>query len=291
MENPFFSIIIPTYNRADLLLDTLKSIQAQTFADFECIIVDDGGRDHTEEVVKSLEDQRFRYYWKENAERGAARNYGAALANGKWLNFFDSDDLAYDFHLEKANQAAVTETYEIFHTSYDYYIDGKHAKPSIQIGRLNEKLMKQNILSCNNVFIPKQIFELHKFSENRTLSASEDWELWVRLAQKYTIIGLAEVTSSIVQHSTRSMALASGESTYKRYMAYLYEMNKSRIPDNIQKSVSAEMISLASLQYALEGKTGKAFEHLIDALKLNPSLLFSRRFLAIVKHSLRAIFI
>ena len=74
--SPFFSIIIPTYNRAALIGKTLRSVQEQSFKSFEVIVVDDGGKDDTKEVLLGLEDDRICYYWKENGERGAARNFG-----------------------------------------------------------------------------------------------------------------------------------------------------------------------------------------------------------------------
>lgn len=88
----FLSIVVPTYNRADLLKVTLQSLLVQSYPYFEILVVDDGGSDHTEEMILELNDPRITYYWKENAERGAARNYGAKLAKGGYLNFFDRSE-------------------------------------------------------------------------------------------------------------------------------------------------------------------------------------------------------
>ncbi|MBS1545352.1 MAG: glycosyltransferase family 2 protein, partial [Bacteroidetes bacterium] len=70
---PFFSIVIPTYNRASLLEKTLQSIQPQTYPHFEVLVIDDGGTDSSREVVRAMEDPRILYYYKANEERGAAR--------------------------------------------------------------------------------------------------------------------------------------------------------------------------------------------------------------------------
>src|SRR5262249_48223208 len=88
----FFSIVVPTYNRAPLLKETLLSILQQHAADFELIVVDDGSGANTGEVVGMFGDQRIVYIRTSNRERGAARNSGLSIAKGEYVNFFDSDD-------------------------------------------------------------------------------------------------------------------------------------------------------------------------------------------------------
>ena len=90
---PQISVIIPTYNRADLLPLTIESVMAQTMPDWELIIVDDGSTDETATVLAPfLQDERIRYIRQENAGRSAARNHGARLARGDYFYFLDSDD-------------------------------------------------------------------------------------------------------------------------------------------------------------------------------------------------------
>lgn len=101
--NPLVSIIIPTYNRAQLILETIDSIIAQTYEYWECIVVDDGSTDNTAAIVSTLiaSDSRIRYYQRPtNKSQGAnaCRNYGLEVAKGTYINFFDSDDL---MHKEK----------------------------------------------------------------------------------------------------------------------------------------------------------------------------------------------
>ena len=102
MNKPFFSIIIPTYNRANLISISIESVLKQTFTDFELIIVDDGSTDNTSEVVGNYTDNRIFYYKKVNEERGAARNYGIKKSCGEYVNFLDSDDFFDANHLEVA---------------------------------------------------------------------------------------------------------------------------------------------------------------------------------------------
>src|SRR5438105_4070082 len=112
----FFSVIIPTYNRSHLIAKTLGYVLAQTYSDFEIIIIDDGSTDKTEEIIGSIKDARISYYKIDNAERGAARNYGVHKAKGDYVNFFDSDDALYNSHLSLAEKNIVTlDNPEIFY--------------------------------------------------------------------------------------------------------------------------------------------------------------------------------
>ncbi len=102
MNKPFFSIIIPTYNRAKLITRCLSSVINQGFDDFEILIVDDGSTDETQKVVNgfSENDSRIRYFSQDNQGAGEARNHGAKVAKGEYLVFLDSDDEALPGWLE-----------------------------------------------------------------------------------------------------------------------------------------------------------------------------------------------
>jgi glycosyltransferase involved in cell wall biosynthesis len=92
---PLFTIVIPAFNRSNEILPTLESVKAQTFVNFECIIVDDGSDEGylLEAVIEKLNDDRFIYVWRENGGGGAARNTGIEMAKGEFIAFLDSDDI------------------------------------------------------------------------------------------------------------------------------------------------------------------------------------------------------
>jgi glycosyltransferase involved in cell wall biosynthesis len=90
--NPKVSVVIPTYNRADKVRGTIESVLAQTFCDFEVIVVDDGSSDDTGKVLAETFGDRIRYYYQANQGASAARNKGIAEARGEWIAFLDSDD-------------------------------------------------------------------------------------------------------------------------------------------------------------------------------------------------------
>lgn len=89
---PFFSVIIPSYNRATILPRAIESILKQTFTDWELIIVDDGSIDTTKELVSSYKDSRIQYVFQKNKGVCAARNNGSTVSKGSFLCFLDSDD-------------------------------------------------------------------------------------------------------------------------------------------------------------------------------------------------------
>lgn len=101
------SVIIPTYNRSDRIEKSIKSVLAQTYNDFEIIVVDDGSTDNTKDVVTSIDDRRIRYIYQKNAGACVARNLGIETARGEYIAFQDSDDLWVKTKLEK--QIAVLE--------------------------------------------------------------------------------------------------------------------------------------------------------------------------------------
>ncbi|MDT0687295.1 glycosyltransferase family 2 protein [Autumnicola psychrophila] len=112
--NPKITVIIPTFNRAHIISETLDSVHNQTFRDWECLIIDDGSTDNTSEVLKNyLQDRRFKYFQRpETREKGACtcRNIGIEKSSGEYIQFLDSDDVLglnkFEIQLEKLQKAS-----------------------------------------------------------------------------------------------------------------------------------------------------------------------------------------
>jgi glycosyltransferase involved in cell wall biosynthesis len=94
------SVIIPTYNRGDIIGETIASVLAQTYPQFEILLIDDGSTDNTRQVVSAIDDKRLRYFYKENGGTSAARNSGLDSARGEFIAFLDHDDLWESWKLE-----------------------------------------------------------------------------------------------------------------------------------------------------------------------------------------------
>ena len=206
----FFSIVIPTYNRAGFIAMTLRSVLEQEFADFEILVVDDGSKDNTAEVVRAFTDSRLRYLPKANAERGAARNYGLAHAAGEYVLFLDSDDLFHPNHLSVLHAAIVGQVSwpNFIATKYDFDRDG--TRKDSDIAGLAEgwygldTFVSGNALACN-ICVRRQNPGLHPFEEDRRYAAVEDWMFMLENTQHDRVYLVDAVTLTMNDHDQRSM--------------------------------------------------------------------------------------
>ncbi|NNC84342.1 MAG: glycosyltransferase family 2 protein [Flavobacteriales bacterium] len=204
---PLFSIIVPTYNRGDIIGSTLDSILAQTYDDYEVIIVDDGSTDNTAEVIRAIDDKRFKYFFQENQERGRARNHGIEKSLGRYITFLDSDDLIYPEHLEIARQN-IQNGSDFFWQPYEEIDRNGHlvrAYERSKKGIVEELVDKGNILACHGIFIKKDLLRDIRFNENREMAGSEDLDLWLRLTARHPITNTHQVTNALVHHDDRSV--------------------------------------------------------------------------------------
>ena len=237
MSEILFSIVVPTYNRAHLITTTIDSLIKQNYANFEIIIVDDGSTDNTAEVIAPfLSDDRVTYHKKNNAERAAARNFGAGKAKGDYVNFFDSDDIALPNHLKIANQLVQEKNNpEWFHLAYAWAEIDHSIRNNINNFKgetLNSIICDGNPLSCNGVFIRKDIILEYPFNEKRELSASEDYDLWLRLAARFPLYYSNEVTSLIIDHDARSVRAMNPQKIIDRLNIFT---NSVKSDEQIQK--------------------------------------------------------
>ncbi len=289
MNNPQFSIIIPTYNRGDFIEKTIKSVLNQTFNNFELIVVDDGSTDNTEEIISSIKDDRLRYYKKKNEERAVARNFGIKKAIGKHITFLDSDDLFYKNHLFEANSFIVKNNIEVLFQAYEIISDKQQKQMLFQNQNINKLLItKGNIISCHGMFLKKEFAQQNLFNEDINLTASEDYELWLRIASKYKIYHNPIITSCLIDHDARSVANINKEKLIKRKELFLkYTLNNQEIADFIGKQKNkfvANAYSYIALHLVLAKYKKEGLKYYIKTIKKYPVFLFKKRNFAILKH-------
>src|SRR5262245_22080838 len=121
---PRVSVVIPTFNRAGFVREAIESVLAQTFGDWELIVIDDGSTDDTASVVAAFGDPRIRYIRQENRGEGRARNAGLAVATGEWVSFLDSDDRMLPDNL--AALIAVSDARPEIDVAYGWYFFMDH---------------------------------------------------------------------------------------------------------------------------------------------------------------------
>lgn len=289
-----FSVIIPTYNRAGWISKTIESILNQTHQDFEIIVVDDGSRDNTDEIVKSIKDPRITYFKTVNQERGAARNFGRSKSKGDYIVYIDSDDRMYPHCLElAADYILENNTPQIFHVAHEIRDEKNNLiETTIHFDNFNKHLIKGNPLACMNVFIRKDISEKFLFNENRLMAGFEDWELWLRLAANYPINQVNQVAGLMLDHTDRSSNNHNDEEKLVRGINLLMEavlsnhdvVNYYKGRLNLFK---CGCYSYIALHLALKsGNKRHAINYLWKSLRQNPWFVFEKRFGAIIKYLL-----
>jgi glycosyltransferase involved in cell wall biosynthesis len=294
VDDILFTFVIPTYNREEFIINTLQSIEKQNYKNYEAIIVDDGGSDNTETVVNNFNNPRFSYFKKINEERGSARNYGLSKAKGFYINFVDSDDTLYPNHLEEAH--VMIKKYlkpEIFHLAYDIKDNNEKLIREVTnfTNPINDHLIDGNHLSCNGVFIRRDIAQLHPFNENRILAASEDYELWLRLASLFPIWCNNIITSTVINHEARSVFTINKENFLARVNIFIKLVRSNEIFINKYghkwNKFYASTLIYASLHLAMAGYKSESVAYLKKALVKYPLMLLDRRFLGVIKNLIK----
>ncbi|MCK4821092.1 glycosyltransferase family 2 protein [bacterium] len=202
---PKVSICIPTYNRKDFLRETLDSIFAQTYKDYEVVVVDDGSTDGTTDLIKNAGFKNLRYHWQENQGESAARNKLVELAKGRYLTFIDSDDLLFPYAIEEL--VKIVETHGPDTIAYSSYvgIDDKGNK----VKRKHRNLPSGNIAvdlfehiyvhSCGTLCTKKLLQEANGFDVS--LPVCSPYVVWLKLSLKYKFVALERPTFKRRRHS------------------------------------------------------------------------------------------
>lgn len=192
-QNPRVSVVIPTYNRAHLIHRAIKSVLDQTYKDLEIIIVDDGSKDNTEDIVKNFKNNKIRYIkHKKNKGASAARNTGVKASRGEYIAFQDSDDEWFPDKLEKQIKAFNTSSPGVgvvYSGFYKVEGDKKIYVPNddrftYKEGNIHGELLKGNFVGTPAVLIKKECFEKVKYFDEY-IPALEDWELWIEISKHY----------------------------------------------------------------------------------------------------------
>jgi glycosyltransferase involved in cell wall biosynthesis len=278
-----FSLIIPTFNRANFILKTIDSVLNQAYTNFEVIVVDDGSTDDTEKIVKSIQDPRVFYHLQDNAERAVARNTGVKLARGKYVTFLDSDDVLYANHFTEA--VGLIEQYQhpsFFHLAYEVKDDSSRIlRQNHYRGDLNRQLITGNFLSCMGVFVKREVVLALPFNEDRALSGSEDWELWMRLASRYHLYYSNTITSALVQHQDRSVVNTDEVRLRNRIELAVKYLEKDAVwRQRYGKRKSLMMSHLwlyISLHLIMGGNNRRGFLYWRKAIASTFSIIFSRK--------------
>jgi len=275
---PKVSIIIPTYNRANLLPRSIKSILNQTFKDFELIIVDDGSTDNTKEVVEEFQkkDSRIKYIRREVNSGGAAIpcNLGIKNSQGEYIAFVGSDDECLPEWLEKQMKCFEKSDKVIDVVSCDVIrvdLNGRRigviAKPR---KTTSDEIIRNLFLphvTVGNIVIRKVVLEkIGGYDEN--LIVHEDWDLWLRLVEadfKFKFVNEELYVSYF--HLSSTSAIINPLVRIKN-IKYFLEKHKdiySRYPKG-----KAKVLRHLGNAYCLGGFIKEGSKCFLEAIRLNP---------------------
>jgi glycosyltransferase involved in cell wall biosynthesis len=287
-DNPFFSIIIPTYNRSAFILNTLDSVFRQTFTSYEIIVVDNASTDNTLELLQPLiESGSIRLIVHDkNYERAKSRNTGQHAARGRFVTFLDSDDFMYRDNLQDAFDFANQHTTcRIFHNLYEL-VDEKW-RPIYRfrfapLANARRQICEGNFLSCIGVFLHQEIYQQIFWDETPELVGSEDYEFWIRVLAVHSNVGrINKINSGILHHEGRTMNAIQLETTRKRFELIIRKVRETpdlhmAYRDYLKKLSASCWLFLSSV--SRKSETILTLKFLFKALRTDVNVLFSRNF-------------
>lgn len=279
-EKPFFSIIIPTYNRCALVKKSIDSLKLQTFEHWECIIINDGSTDNTAiEIAQYISnDMRFSLYNQQNSERAIARNNGAEKAVGTYYFFLDSDDYFETNHLANVKKGIEEDLF----TSKMYFTNGKY-KTNDSI-KLIQKEAIPSILPIDffinysvvpaRVCLHHTIFNTYRF-DPRTIIV-EDTVLWTEILE-HENVKYIPIDSVVYQwHENNSVNIEKFNAYHQRLkglkVLFYYKKVGKKIPKSCKRKQLNRCFFGISEYYQFQKNKAKALHWMIKSIIFYPEI-------------------
>ena len=271
---------MPCYNQARFLPEAVQSLQAQTYPHWECLIVNDGSTDETEQVAQTLSrsDDRIRFFSQPNGGLSAARNRGLAEARGQYLQFLDADDLIEPEKLNaQARHLDHSPADDTVYSDVRYFPDGDRKRRLYSMGKREypwlvemaqskeptfTKLLARNIMAVNCPLVRRSLIEkVGTFDQQ--LRAYEDWDYWLRCAARgasFRFVGVPNGLALVRSHSG-SMSRDDGRMFEAQY----------RVRLKISRSIADPALKLRNFELA-----ASALEELNSADRLRRLLRLAK---------------
>jgi GT2 family glycosyltransferase len=244
---PLISVIVPTYNRPEMLKEAINSILAQSYQNFEIVVINDHSLNIEETISELNKGINKIVYIKHPHNRGlaGARNTGIMAARGKYIAYLDDDDIYYPDHLEILFHTLENGEYEVAYTdayrAHQVYKNGVYEITNrdipYSIDFSKDRLLYQNISPVNCFMHTKRCLDgIGLFDED--FYAHEDWEIWIRLSRKYDFKHIKKVTTEFRWRTDGSTMSSSRKREFLRTMEEIFKRYKSHTqgkPEVIQK--------------------------------------------------------
>lgn len=279
MTVPNISVVLPVYNGEKYLGKAIESILGQTYADFEFIIINDGSKDTTPEIIQRYaeKDSRIVVIHQENAGLVATLNRGLSSAKAPFIARMDADDIALPdrfkdqiAYMQMHPEIAVLGTSIRFIDENDQPIhDSLYPSDSADVAA---EMLRTNPVAHPTVMMRKSVIDAEG-GYNRLFNYAEDYELWLRISEKYSIANLAGIYLLYRQHENKVSFLHSQDQTLRTFVAQL--TSKARRAGNPDPLLSVDRITTDTL--SLFGLTEKekaeyifrTFEYTLNAFIFN----------------------
>ncbi|MBO9732309.1 MAG: glycosyltransferase family 2 protein [Chitinophaga sp.] len=265
---PTFSVVLPLYNKEESIGKTIQSILAQTLGDFELLVVNDGSKDKSREVVAAIADPRIRIVDKPNGGVSSARNTGIREAKAGYIAFIDGDDLwAPDFLATIQQLITNYPTASVFATGFAGMTrSGEIGKKNIVagggiIGNYFKLVLNNAVIHSSAVCVKKEAFSsILPFNEK--ITHGEDLDVWARLAQHFQVAMSPEVKSYYIQDAENraSVRLPAPDKSL------VYYLNTDNVQEHYQKKYYQQLIVRRVMKYLQHKKVKWA---LVIARKYN----------------------
>ena len=285
---PFFSIILPTYNRAYILAETIGKVICQDFKNWELLVIDDGSKDNTKQVVESINDDRIRYIYQENKERSVARNNGINQAKGEYICFLDSDDIILENHLQVLYDFITDNAIKDALLFTSYLVKEKGVLKDITISKLEGNPMDyffRHPVIPTRVCMSRRISMEFEFRDDAIIV--EDMIYWIEVSNKYPVYQVPKKTVYYCIHDDNSVNISNDG--YKKMIEGLnnFRKNKPEVFNKISKTLRNNVISEIyfgiSKYYIFKGKRLLSIINLFKAFIVKPfHLHFKHRFFILI---------
>ncbi|MBP7507587.1 MAG: glycosyltransferase family 2 protein [Prolixibacteraceae bacterium] len=286
MNNICVSVVIPTFNHENFVIQAIQSVFDQTYKNYELIVVDDGSTDNTKDRVSSLFDGRLKYIYQANKGLSAARNTGIKYSGYEYVAFLDADDKWLPNKLE-LQVARMNQDPGIGLLGCGYYVINEKGVIEMEVpgspvkdqNKFKKSLFIRNIVSGSGsgVLIRREVLSKVGFFDE-TLTASEDWDMWLRIAGYYKIDILEEVLVKIMHRSNSMSAPVNAAKMLSNALKILEKNLKSGYGNkfiNIKKTAYSDRYYRAAEAFYLLGEKKEARQLVTKSFLLDPfSFLF-----------------
>ncbi len=218
---PYFSIVIPVFNKENFVGKTLKSVLNQTYTDFEIIIINDGSTDKSETIIQTFQDDRIHYFSKVNEGVAVARNFGMEKAKCDFICFLDADDFWHPNFLETMHSySQKLPEQKVFACAIEVETESKTFPASYSIAKKSDfelvdffdASQKECVLWTSSVAIHKSVLESVGNFDTK-IKKGEDTELWIRIGLQYPIVFIWKILAKYVYD----------KSSVSRNLTYFFE--------------------------------------------------------------------